>query len=139
MQEPSSDIENREALFARLRTEEYEPAAVPGDPEPKEAIIARPPAREAPDPVVVYGQAPPQISVRLQFPFTIDGLAVESFDFDPPTVADVNAVLAGSIAESDMHARMAGLPSAAWQALRWDDAERVISVARMLAPEIRRY
>lgn len=127
-----AEPEDRGELFARLRTEDYEPANAPPRGEPEVGVAA------VPAPVVVYGSAVPQISVRLQFPFTIDGLAVEAFNFGPPTVADVDGVVSGLISETEMHARMAGLPVAAMQALRWDDAERVISIARVLAPEIRR-
>lgn len=153
-----STYEERESLFERLRNqagvareiaEADEREGVPKNGETPadehadiseaeaEPVVAAEPA--APPAVVIYtAPASAAISVRLAFPFTVDGVVVKRFDLLSPSVGDVEAVLAGEISENEMHARMAGVPAAAISALRWDDAERVLSVARILAPEIRR-
>lgn len=134
--------ESREERFARLRALPF-PLALDGPGGATgEAMPPIPPAPTAEEPasapelapVVEYVATCMEVSVPLQFPFTIDGQPISIIRLLPPAFGDVEAVLTGHMAEIEMIGRMAGVPVAALRALRWPDAEKVTAIARILMP-----
>lgn len=96
-------------------------------------------AAEADDPVddiaAEYDMVPPVVTIRLQFPFSVDGHKIRQVSLRPPRFCDVQKVAAGKLERTAMIAEMAGLKVDAINALRWPDAERVVGTAMDMAPE----
>jgi hypothetical protein len=95
------------------------------------------PAPEPEVPNATYRDSEPSASVKLAFPFEVDGTTVERIDFRPPAFADVQAVLDGKMAELEMHARMTGVSVQALRAMRWPDIEMITVIARHIAPAVK--
>lgn len=98
---------------------------------------ARESARPTPDPVVEYQTMPPAMTVRLSEPFTVDGTLVEVVDLRAPSLLDVRRVVEGEQTMMQMYSAMTGLPVAALDRLKFQDGDRVIGAANLLAPELR--
>ncbi|WAJ30618.1 phage tail assembly protein [Antarcticirhabdus aurantiaca] len=96
----------------------------------------RPRTVEPPRPA--FAERTPTKTVALTFPFTLAGQTIETVALFPPQFADVKAVSDNEITELDMYARMAGLPVAALEAMRWPDIDAVTKAARRIAPTIER-
>lgn len=102
-------------------------------------LVSDDPAPEkVPASAAVYAAAEPSATVRLAFPFTLDGTDVSSIAFRPPVYADVIAVNEGKMTEMQLHSLMTGVPLDALQSLRWPDLEMVTVIARHLAPSFQR-
>ncbi len=139
-------MEEREAVFDRLRTTEWEIGQ--DDDAPKQLKESDAGAEEAASPPqssselapfrnsAIYASRPPAMSIPLAWPFTLDGQRYRRIDIRPPARGDVEAVVSGALSELAMHSRMAGVSEAVMRALRWDDAEKVAVAARFLAPDL---
>lgn len=146
--------EDREALFARLRTAEYEPSATGGENKPEsegesaaasgtessdglEPIAAlAPPVGQPFKPAIVDYFAVPAVVVPLSFPFKIDGLRVKYIKLRPPRLDYFRAQAHGQISRSEMIAEMAGVSVSVINAMRWPDAERVLAIAGDMSPDL---
>lgn len=82
-----------------------------------------------------YFEVSAPVTVRLAYPFTVDGETVSEVSLRPPRYADVEGVISGRLGRTAMIAEMTGLSVDAINALRWPDAERVIGVAMDMAPQ----
>ncbi|MBP0438390.1 phage tail assembly protein [Tianweitania sediminis] len=87
---------------------------------------------------IFYDQVPATAVVRLAYPFEVDGVRISEVEFRHPSFSTVEAVLAGSLSELDLHSSMTGLSVTALRALRWPDLELVSVIARHLAPSMKR-
>lgn len=134
---------DREAMFDRLRTENYDlgSGAAEGSDAPDPSIAApttvlpETPAFDPPE--ATYTRAPASVVV-LVYPFTMSGRKVRQITLLPPRMDYVRAAAAGDISRLDMIAEMASVPVDVLSALRWPDAERVLALAADLAPELAR-
>ncbi|MBB3996866.1 hypothetical protein [Aureimonas pseudogalii] len=147
-----SDPEDSEEQRARLRASADRDASVlatfandgsvviepSGGLETESADPLAPVEPIPPEPVVTYRGRAVRTTVRLRFPFDIEGIKVRSVSMVPPTFADVEALTAGRISELEMFARMCGLPVMVLRAMRWPDVETVTLFARHLAPDLQR-
>ena len=143
-QDEEAREETREERFARLRALPFplplgDEAGGDGEappPIPAAAAAEEPATAPEPQPVIEYTATCMEVSVPLQFPFTIDDQPVSVIRLLPPTFGDVEAVLTGRMSEIEMIGRMARVPVAAMRALRWSDAEKVTAIARILMPAV---
>lgn len=142
--------EDRDETFARLRALPFEDlrageegglTAEAGD-EPAPASEAPVPVEAAPDRApptllsgVTYEARAADVTVRLLYPFRLDGRRIRSISIRPPRFDHVEAVLAGQITRQAMYAEMTSLSPETFGALRWPDAERVIGICADMAPE----
>ena len=125
-----------EPTFERLQREEQERGVLDFKETPAVEPV-EPPVDEPFVPIAVTYDEVPLIIIPLSFPFTIEGLAVRTISLRPPRLDFIQAVAAGDLARPDMIAEMAGLSVEAINAMRWPDAERVLSAAADLAPDLR--
>lgn len=145
--ERASPAEEREAIFERLRDFESAGGMLESEHTRDEGV---PKLGETPadDPVVEVQVEPftptavdyddvPLMVIPLAYPFTVDGLSVRSISLRPPRLDYIRAVASGDLVRADMIAEMAGLSVEAFNAMRWPDAERVLSAIADLAPDLR--
>lgn len=125
-----SEVEERDATFARLRTVEHEfnsdTATVIESIEPAPVTA----------PVVTYDDGKPAVIVTLKHPFSLDGTRIAELHLSPPAFGDVEAVLTREISILDLYARMANVHADVLRAMRWPDMERFSAKAKRLAPTI---
>lgn len=82
-----------------------------------------------------YADVTAPVTVRLAYPFAVDGNVVREVSLRPPRYGDVESVISGRLGRTAMIAEMSGLSMDAINALRWPDAERVVGVAMDMAPQ----
>lgn len=93
-------------------------------------------AKSKPMVAIAYADTAAPVMIRLQYPIKVNGEAVATIEVLPPTFGAIQAVGTGAISQADMIAAMTGLPVEAIIGLRIPDAERLISIALEMAPNV---
>jgi hypothetical protein len=131
-------VERRERLrvmaFEEIVEDPTAPAesVTPSDIAPAPADEPEPPFA----PVAVTYDRVPAVTVPLLHPFKAGGVRVRSVSLRPPRLDYVEARAAGRITRLELVAEMTGLSAEALGAMRWPDAERVLSFAADIAPDV---
>ncbi|KQT48938.1 hypothetical protein ASG43_08885 [Aureimonas sp. Leaf454] len=147
----TAEVEGREEQLERMRAMSFEevvadPAAhaVSDTPSDTAPVTPAPKVEAAPAEVPVPPFAPsaatydrvPAVTVPLLHPFTAGGVRVRTIRLTPPRLDYIEARAAGRITRLEMVAEMASLPKDVIGAMRWPDAERILSFAADIAPDV---
>nr|WP_278202883.1 hypothetical protein [Mesorhizobium sp. WSM4906]WFP74489.1 hypothetical protein QAZ22_22455 [Mesorhizobium sp. WSM4906] len=72
---------------------------------------------------------------RLRTPLRRSGERIDRIRLCPVGLGDIDDWSAGTLSNRDLLVRMAGVSAATLKALRWDDAEAVMSLFQQMVPE----
>lgn len=153
MQSDTLTAAEREALFARMREQPFEElraqhdasaGTLVDDPAAAEDLASTPcsesqkVAGASPIDLVqgVAYDAGGEIIVQLRFPFTLNGARFDRVTLLPPRLDHMEAHGRGQMTKLEVIAEMASMAPAHLRALRWPDAERVLSIAAEMAPDL---
>lgn len=126
----AATTEQRKPIVDRL-AEAYGPRFADEADETASAAPPRVPAVE-----IGYDDTVAPVMIRLQYPITVDSARLAEINLYPPSYGHTQAVRAGRMTRHDMIAAMARIPPDALDGLRYPDAERVITAAFDMAPNL---